>query len=236
MDGMHDCGGMNGFGPVAYRTAEPVFAHEWEGRTLALLTYLHIQGISDWDKSRWFREKMGNENYINELNNSYYTHWLSATERLLTDAGVISEEERLERVEQIQDGTYRRSLPTETEEAIARRNENLIDESLAVFRAPHSLRLDGPEPSFSVGDEVTVRLMNPPVHTRCPKYVRGRRGRIVASHGCQIYPDSAGAGNGPDPRPLYTVEFEARELWGEHGHTNDTMYADLWEPYLASAA
>lgn len=236
MDGMHDCGGMDGFGPVPYRTTEPVFAQEWEGRALALLTYIHILGISNWDKSRWYRESMGNENYANELKKSYYTHWLSASERLLVDAGVISEEERLERLEEIQDGTYRWSLPTETEEAIARRNENLIDESLAVFRAPHSLHLEGPEPSFGIGDEVLVRVMNPPTHSRCPKYVRGRRGRIVESYGCQIYPDSAAVGKGPDPQPLYTVEFDARELWGDDGHTNDTMYVDLWEPYLATAS
>ncbi len=236
MDGIHDCGGMDGYGPVHYRQAEPVFTYPWEGRTIALLTYMHIEGISHWDKSRWFREQMGNEDYVNELERSYYTHWLSAAERILVDAGIISEEERAERVEQILNGSYQRSLPQETEEAIQRKTSGQIESALKVFRAARSLQLDGPKPSFSVGDEVRVRKMNPPTHTRCPKYVRGSTGKVVTSHGCQIYPDSAAIGKGPDPQPLYTVEFSSQELWGEDAGPKDTVFVDLWEPYLAPAA
>lgn len=236
VDGIHDCGGMSGFGPVHYRAAEPVFSYPWEGRTLALLTFLHIRGISQWDKSRWFREMMGNEDYVTEIEKSYYTHWLSATERLLVEAGIITEAERVNRVEAIKNGTYQRSLPDETEEAIARQNKDLIEEALAAWRKHASLNLEGPEPSFKVGDEVVVRRMNPPTHTRCPKYVRGVKGRIVKFYGCQIYPDSAALDQGPDPKPLYSVEFSARDVWGEDGHPSDTIYVDMWEPYLAPVA
>eukprot|EP01024_Parvocaulis_polyphysoides_P043715 TRINITY_DN40102_c2_g1_i1.p3 TRINITY_DN40102_c2_g1~~TRINITY_DN40102_c2_g1_i1.p3 ORF type:complete len:102 (+),score=20.73 TRINITY_DN40102_c2_g1_i1:12-317(+) len=37
MDGVHDMGGMHGFGPVPYEAGEPVFHHEWERRMWGLM-------------------------------------------------------------------------------------------------------------------------------------------------------------------------------------------------------
>ena len=37
MDGIHDLGGMHGFGPVEPEDDEPVFHAPWEGRTLGLM-------------------------------------------------------------------------------------------------------------------------------------------------------------------------------------------------------
>ena len=36
MNGIHDMGGMDGFGPIEPETDEPVFHEAWEGRVLAL--------------------------------------------------------------------------------------------------------------------------------------------------------------------------------------------------------
>nr|P21220.2 RecName: Full=High-molecular weight cobalt-containing nitrile hydratase subunit beta; Short=H-NHase; Short=H-nitrilase [Rhodococcus rhodochrous]BAA11043.1 nitrile hydratase b-subunit [Rhodococcus rhodochrous]CAA45709.1 nitrile hydratase [Rhodococcus rhodochrous] len=229
MDGIHDTGGMTGYGPVPYQKDEPFFHYEWEGRTLSILTWMHLKGISWWDKSRFFRESMGNENYVNEIRNSYYTHWLSAAERILVADKIITEEERKHRVQEILEGRYtdrkpsRKFDPAQIEKAIERLHE------------PHSLALPGAEPSFSLGDKIKVKSMNPLGHTRCPKYVRNKIGEIVAYHGCQIYPESSSAGLGDDPRPLYTVAFSAQELWGDDGNGKDVVCVDLWEPYLISA-
>ena len=35
MDGVHDMGGMHGFGQVSHPDEEPVFAAEWQGRVFA---------------------------------------------------------------------------------------------------------------------------------------------------------------------------------------------------------
>ena len=43
------------------------------------------------------------------------------------------------------------------------------------------------------------------------------------------------ANPGEDPRPLYTVRFAARELWGESANPRDSVCLDLWEPYLERA-
>ena len=32
MDGIHDMGGMHGFGPITREENEPLFHHPWEGR------------------------------------------------------------------------------------------------------------------------------------------------------------------------------------------------------------
>lgn len=230
MDGIHDCGGMDGYGPVQYQRDEPVFHYEWEGRVLSVLTWLHLKGISWWDKSRFYREKMGNEDYVNEIRRSYYTHWLSTAERLLVDERIVTEQERRHRVEEILEGRYVDRNPSKEFDPAE------IEKAIEELHKPRSLVLPGPKPSYKEGERVLVKNMNPSGHTRCPKYVRNRVGEIVMSHGPQIYPDSSWAGLGADPQPLYTVSFSAKDLWGDDGNPRDTIYVDLWEPYLASAA
>ncbi|GFG54205.1 nitrile hydratase [Mycolicibacterium agri] len=229
MDGIHDTGGMTGYGSVAYQKDEPYFHYKWEGRVLSLLTWLHLRGVSWWDKSRFFREMMGNENYVNEIRNSYYTHWLSAAERILVSERIITEEERKHRVQEILEGRYEERNPTREFDPAD------IDKALDALHEPRSLVLPGPDPAFKPGDEVRVKNMNPLGHTRCPKYVRNRVGKVVTSHGPQIYPESSSAGLGDDPKPLYTVSFKSRDLWGDDGNERDIIYVDLWEPYLVSA-
>ena len=37
MDGVHDLGGLDGFGPVEHEAAEPVFAEDWERRVFRFM-------------------------------------------------------------------------------------------------------------------------------------------------------------------------------------------------------
>ena len=39
-------------------------------------------------------------------------------------------------------------------------------------------------------------------------------GTVERDHGCHVFPDSAATGAGENPQWLYTVRFEAAELWG----------------------
>jgi hypothetical protein len=36
-------------------------------------------------------------------------------------------------------------------------------------------------------------------------------------------------------RHLYSVRFEATELWDEQANANSAVYVDLWEDYLEDA-
>jgi nitrile hydratase len=100
--------------------------------------------------------------------------------------------------------------------------------------APTSCQRDG-TPRFAVGDRVRTREWNPPTHTRIPRYCRGKTGVIARFHGAHAYPDSRARGLGDDPQWLYTLRFDAAELWGSDT-TASSICVDLWEPYLEAVA
>ena len=91
-------------------------------------------------------------------------------------------------------------------------------------------------PRFGAGEHVRARNLHPVTHTRLPRYVRGRVGTIALVHACHVFPDTHAQGRGEDPQWLYTVRFEARELWGPEGDPTATVSVDAFEPYLEPAA
>lgn len=52
-------------------------------------------------------------------------------------------------------------------------------------------------------------------------------------HGSHILPDSHAHGQGEAPEPLYTVVFDAAEVWGQPERAGDEITADVWHSYLA---
>ena len=91
------------------------------------------------------------------------------------------------------------------------------------------------QPAFRVGDSVRARNVQPTGHTRLPRYVRGKTGRIVREHGTHVFPDTNAHGMGEQPQPLYCVRFEAVELWGQGDTSRSAVHLGLWESYLARA-
>lgn len=91
-----------------------------------------------------------------------------------------------------------------------------------------------PRPArFEPGSRVAVRTDSPPVHTRTPRYVRGRRGVIHALRGRSVRPeDRAAGGEDAIPQQIYSVRFEASELWGRQGSPRCPVLLDLWEDAL----
>ncbi|SAL81208.1 nitrile hydratase [Caballeronia arvi] len=87
-------------------------------------------------------------------------------------------------------------------------------------------------PSFSVGDRVRVKNHQPSGHTRLPGYVRLKEGTIAIDHGVFVYPDTMAHGNGETPQHVYTVHFDATEVWGDKGVAGDTVRVDLFDAYL----
>jgi nitrile hydratase len=84
---------------------------------------------------------------------------------------------------------------------------------------------------FAVGDRVVVRLDDPTIHTRAPRYVRGRSGTVLELHGRHPLPDAVVAGVRPAPvEPVYAVRFDAAELFGAGTHT---VIVNLWDTYLS---
>ena len=90
MNGIHDLGGMHGFGSINPEHNEPVFHAEWERRAFAITLAMGAYGAWNLDASRHARERSDPAEY---LSTSYYEHWLHGLEILLTEKGLLFQEE-----------------------------------------------------------------------------------------------------------------------------------------------
>jgi nitrile hydratase subunit beta len=216
VNGVHDMGGMHGFGPIAPEPDEPVFHADWERRVHALVIASPTRGNIDAGRHR--RERIPGPEY---LRMSYYEKWFTALCGMLVEVGAVTTEELTSGQA---DPAAPKATPRLAPEAVA----------TALTRQGSYLR-EASAPVFQVGDQVRARNLNPTGHTRLPRYVRGRVGVIERSHGAHVFPDVHAHGDGESPRPLYTVRFSAGELWGEAAPAADNVSLDLWEPYLERA-
>src|SRR5205085_10910601 len=86
MNGVHDMGGMDGFGKVEIEPNEPVFHAKWEARTMALVRAMGAAGAFNIDTSRFHREALPPDVY---LSSSYYKKWLLALTDNLIARGFV---------------------------------------------------------------------------------------------------------------------------------------------------
>lgn len=85
MDGVHDLGGMHGFGAVPIDPADRVFHEPWEARVWAMTQSLVRR--TTIDRFRYTIEQMPPAEY---LGTGYYARWLWAAERLAEDEGILA--------------------------------------------------------------------------------------------------------------------------------------------------
>ena len=90
MNGVHDMGGMDGFGPVVREQNEPVFHAAWEGRVYALAAAAMRVAQINADEFRHAIERIAPARY---LASSYYERWLAAVKTLLVERRVVTREE-----------------------------------------------------------------------------------------------------------------------------------------------
>src|SRR6267143_840745 len=90
MDGVHDLGGMHGFGPVEREENEPVFHAAWEAAVLAIQRAGGARGFFNSDEFRHGIERMAPAHYLRA---TYYEKWLDGVTRLLLEKGVVGAEE-----------------------------------------------------------------------------------------------------------------------------------------------
>jgi nitrile hydratase len=219
VNGPHDLGGAQGFGPVAPEVDEPVFHNEWERRAAALSLAMNATGTWNIDMVRHAREKIPPAEYLAA---TYYEKWLKGLERLLVDNGLVTSEE-LARGHAAQPSATLKRKPTAATVPTMLTSGSRYDRPAS---APAK---------FAPGDKVRTKNVNPTGHTRLPRYARGRHGTIAALRGVHVFPDANSARRDEDPRWLYSVAFDAREIWGEEARSGDEVLIDLWEPYLEPA-
>lgn len=220
MNGVHDMGGMHGFGPVVREENEPLFHAEWEARVRAMM-YATVGRVFNLDEFRYGIEQMPPADY---LRSSYFERWLATVEYNLIEKGVLTSAEldaRTALLQQQPDAT----LPSPGSA------ESPWRDAPAIPYGP----IPEIAPRFAVGDAVVTRNQHPTGHTRLPRYTRGKRGVIYLVHGPEVFADTNAHGLGEQPQVVYSVRFAARELWGDAAEPDGTLNIDLWESYLEPA-
>ena len=205
VDGIHDLGGMQGFGAVVHSPAEPAFHDRWEAVARALLAVVAGAVGASGGEFRHSIERMEPGHY---LTSGYYEHWLTAAATLAVEHGLVTQAE----LEARAGGRFPLSGPVLT--------------PTVVDAGP-----DVGEPRLGVGDHVRVREWHPPGHTRCPRYVRGKAGTVVRVDGTHSVPDIEAHGTARRCEPTYSVRFDAAELWRD-GQRGASVHVDLWDSYL----
>lgn len=219
MNGAHDMGGVDGFGPVMPEPNEPVFHAEWERRALALTLAMARPGGWNIDMSRFARENRSPADYLGK---SYYQIWLAGLERLMQERGLVMPDEI--------DAGHVLHPPKAGVPILAPGDvEGMLRRGAPTEREATS------KPLFAIGDRVRAKNIHPAGHIRLPRYVRGHVGVVELLHGAHVFADSNARGDGENPQQLYTVCFTGRELWGDRGDAASSVSVDAWESYLESA-
>jgi nitrile hydratase beta subunit len=220
MNGVHDMGGLQGFGPVLPEHNEPLFHAEWEKRALAITLAMGAGGQWNIDLSRSARESLPPATY---LGSSYYEIWIRALEDLMRNRGLVTPDELRTGIAATAPATPFRTLHADSVDGGLARGSPTVREARQAAR-------------FAIGDRVVARNMHPIGHTRLPRYVRGHAGTVALVHGVHVFPDShATKPETPfdeDPQWLYTVVFDAQELWGDQADASAKISVDAWEHYL----
>jgi len=220
MNGVHDMGGQQGFGPVLLEEKEPLFHAPWESRAMAITVAMGASGQWNIDLSRAARESLPPAIY---LSSSYYEIWIRALEKLMLERGMVTQAE-LTLGEQS-------TPPVQVSKVLTK---DSVDAALKAG-SPTERPIDQPA-LFKVGQKVRARNMHPQGHTRLPRYVRGHVGTVVSLHGGHVFPDGHTLRATPPfnvpVQWLYTVVFDGPTLWGQHSDPTLEVTVDAWESYL----
>ena len=206
----NDIGGLTGFGPIEVEPEadEKVFHADWEKRLFGMI--LATSGNWTIDMFKAARER---DDRVEYMRRSYFENFLVGFDRVVAESGLL-----------------RTEGPPVTE-AAARQGIR----ASSVTGGPQVTFLPRPDTSkparFKVGETVRGVDHEPDGHTRRPGYVQGRTGVVVAHHGAHRFPDRSAEGV-IEGQHLYTVSFDAHELWGDRADGADVVYVDLFDDYL----
>jgi nitrile hydratase beta subunit len=228
MNGIHDMGGMHGFGKIQYLPEEPPFREEWEGRMFALLATVTGLGLMNIDEWRHGQERMNPAEYLSV---SYYEHWLHSVVDLLDQKGILSIADLEAKMAQIKD----RPRSEDGADKGARSTTALLRSEMVpgALAAGHSTRADvAIEPRFKVGQRVRAKNLQFLGHTRLVRYVKGKVGVVETDFGVFTLPDTMAHGDIPTPQHVYSIAFTSKELWGPEADPKNSSRVGLWEDYV----
>ena len=183
MDGIHDLGGKQGYGPVRFTHDAKGLHERWEVRVNSLYAHAVRSGLFNMDEYRHAIERMDPRHYLAA---SYYERSLTSLATLCVEKGMVPREE----LEHRAGGAF----PLARSSTMGRTNAAGRD-------------------AFAIGDRVRVRDESVPGHMRMPGYVRGKYGVVVGVSPAYPFPDAHGHGVPAEDEPTYDVRFRSDDLW-----------------------
>jgi nitrile hydratase beta subunit len=211
-----DLGGRTGFGPIVNEPEDERFHADWEPRVLAMTLAMGATGLWNIDISRAARESLPAYARL-----TYYEIWFEALLKLSAAHALVSDDE-LTTGHALQ---VARELP---------RKLHAADVPSVLAKGASTERPATTKARFKVGDAVRMFAGEVPHHTRLPCYARGKRGVIERVHGAHVFADAHATGRGEQPHWLYTVVFDAHDLWPDAAR-GVRVSVDAWEPYMERA-
>jgi len=207
MSSLHNLGGMQGFGPVWTTEEGTAFYTEDERRVFRLMMGLMAAGWCDTDGFRAAVEQLPVAIYAREC---FPTNYFLGMEKQLAERGLIQPGDREAWMNGVKP-TGRPAMPPQIVPAASETPE---------------------PPRFRIGDRVKIGTTDRQGHNRLPNYLRGQTGTITAERGLVDFPDALAARTGRRPQPVYTVEFLAREVWGDSPAGDDRLSAEIFQDYI----
>ncbi len=185
MDGLHDLGGRQGFGPVVRQSQSEPFHNKAEICIAAMWVRLVHHGVYNMDEYRHAIERMEPRHYMAA---SYYERTFTAVVSLCVERGVFSA------------GELSAAAGFEVPLSRPSREGRLAGAQL---------------PDIRMGDRVRVKDDFVPGHIRMPGYIRGKEGVVVGISPLYPYPDAHGHGLESAWQCSFDVRFSSRHLWPE---------------------
>lgn len=209
MEGAHDLGGLDGFGPVVTPDGELTHHEPWELRAQGTALFGVRGGMRQWI------ERLDPAMY---LASPYYVRWLRAAELAAVTRGFVSTGDLARWRRRFADDPD--AQPPVVSDADGRARVDRVMTTVDRLRPAAS-------PVFRAGDRVVVRRWHDPEHHhRCPRYVRGVVGVVETAWGEEPVPGVEDAW-----APTYTVSFASTDVWGADAEPF-TVAVDLCEHYL----
>jgi len=206
MDGVHDMGGRQGFGPIGFTPAAESFHAGWEKRANALYGMAVKLGIINMDEYRHAIERMDPRHYLGA---SYYERSLTGLATLLVEKGVATEAE----LDALAGGHFPLSHPNASD--------------AGAVNAPDRR-------GFQRGERVRVKVIYASGHIRMPAFIRGKIGTIVREGPLTPFPDAHAHGLHAADEPTYDVRFRSEDLW-PGGADSALVHAVVFQSYLEAA-
>lgn len=241
MDSVHDIGGTDNTGSIdtsEEKSKSFDIDTDFKKATFPLLPALYGQKVFNFNTNRYTIEDVMDPVYY--LDASYYEHWLAGIETMLYEQNIITKEEYQDRIEEFKQAEDSESLiPEYYDEGITQAAIDVIENGTSERWRQET---DPEDTKFEPGDRVVVKNIHPTGHTRCPEYIRGIEGVVEEIFGTQTLPDERahvdGFGEYTTPEPVYHVNFDNKDIWGEdyeHLEGKETTVISLYETYLEAA-